>query len=232
QKMRHQMRRAAALDAYGWVLCRTGKCREAEPLLRQAIELARSEKNLSHLAEALRELGHTDESERVAVEARNEYVAAIKRAFKDEPAKDFELSTIDGRKVNLSDLKGKLVMINFWATWCKPCVREMPLFTNAYDKYKERGFEILAISVDEAEDRNKVISFARGHKLNFLLIHDGSAAKLYGVTSFPTTFFIDRKGSVRYRHSGFDSENTARALEVVIEELMKESRAEKAAPSD
>lgn len=227
QRVRHSMRRAAALDAYGWVLYRKGKSREAEALLRQAVELARSEKNLSHLAEVLRALGRVGESEQVAFEARNEYTAATRRAFVNEPAKDFEIATVDGRKVKLSGLKGKLVMINFWATWCKPCVREMPLFAKAYEKYKERGLEILAISVDNPEDRNRVLSFANEHKLNFPLIHEGggSTAKLYGVHSYPTTFFIDRLGNVRYRHAGYDPDGAGRMLEVVVGELMKEGAA-------
>jgi peroxiredoxin len=223
QAERYKARRARVLHSYGWSLAQAGNQTEAEAKLRAAIELRRSEKSLSHLSEVLRRLNRIKESEQFALEAKNEYTANIRRQFKNEPAKDFKLSTIDGRQVQLSDLKGKVVMVNFWATWCKPCVEEMPMFVKAYNKYKDRGFEILAITVDEVEDRWKVIAFANQHKLNFPVLYDENIAKLYGINSYPTTFFIGKQGNIRYQNKGLNVSNAERELEIVIEELMKDN---------
>ena len=223
QQKNYKARRARALNTYGWVLFRVGKSAEAEIKMRESIALNRSESNLSNLSEILRAQNRTEEADRFASEAKNEYRAGIQREFKNEPVKDFELSTIDGRKVKLSDLKGKVVMLNFWATWCKPCIQEMPLFAKIYEKYKERGFEILAITVDAMEDRPKVVSFAKEQKLNFPVLYDESVAALYGVRSYPTTFFIGKQGTVRYQNTGFSLQTADRDLEIVIEELMKEN---------
>jgi peroxiredoxin len=223
QKERHNALRARVLDAYGWVLFRMGKANEAETKIREAVELNRSEKNLSHLSEVLRSLYRIEEADRFALEAKNEYVAGIRRKFKNEPSKDFELSTLDNRRVKLSDLKDKIVMVNFWATWCKPCVQEMPVFINIYNKYKNQGFEILAITVDDTESRPLVAKFAKQHNLNFPVLYDEGVAKLYNVHAYPTTFFIDRKGNIRYQSLGFNIENAERDLEIIIEELMKDS---------
>ena len=114
-------------------------------------------------------------------------------------------------------------MVNFWATWCKPCIQEMPMFVKIYEKYKERGFEILAITVDAVEDRPKVVSFARERKINFPILYDENVAALYGARSFPTTLFISKQGTVRYQNSGFDVQNGERDLDIVIEELMKDN---------
>jgi peroxiredoxin len=199
-----------------------GKTAEAEAKVREAMKFRRSENNLTHLAEILKSLNRVEESERFALEAKNAYLTNIQSKFKSEPAKDFELSTIDGRKVKLSDMKGKIVMVNFWATWCKPCIKEMPMFVKIYEKYKERGFEILAITVDAPEDRPKVVSFAQQQKIDFPILYDESVAALYGVRSFPTTFFIGKQGTVRLQDSGLNLQTAERDLEIIIEELMKD----------
>ncbi len=111
------------------------------------------------------------------------------------PAPDFTLKTIDGKEIRLSDLKGKVVLINFWATWCPPCQREMPLFERVYRKYKDRGFEILAISTDA--EVSKVKEFIKEYKLSFpVLMDNGEVSSLYGVQGLPTSFLIDREGKI------------------------------------
>jgi peroxiredoxin len=220
QQQYYKNLRALALDALGWSLCQAGRCSDAEPYLKQSIESARSEQNLFHLAEILGKLGRNEEAERVATEAKNAYAEAIKKTFKKEPIKDFELSAIDGRKVKLSDLKGKVVLIDFWATWCGPCVKSTPTLNKLYAKYKERGFEILYISVDEQSDLYKIAPFAKEHKLGFPVLLDQETKALYNVKVFPTTIFIDREGNIRHRDTGF-GEESPRMLETVAELLLK-----------
>jgi len=212
--------RALALNALGWALCQTGQCAEAETHLRKSIELSRSEQNLSHYAQILGKLGRNEEAEQVAREAKVVYAESLKRTFKKEPAKDFELTTIEGQKVKLSDLKGKVVLVDFWATWCGPCFRSMPTLVKLYEKYKDQGLEILYVSVDEEADRYKIPGIVKEHKLNFPVLHDSGAQSLYNVKVFPTTIFIDREGNVRHRDYGFNEESP-RLLETVVELLLQ-----------
>lgn len=211
---------ALSLHALGWVLCQKGSYLEAEARLRQSIELERSEKRLLHLAETLSKLGRREEAQKFFSEAENEWLESLKRQFSNKPAKDFQLQTIDGRTYKLSDLRGKVVMINFWATWCGPCAKEMPHLVKMYEKYKQRGFEILAISVDSKQDRYKVPLFAEKHSLTFPVLYDQGVAELYGVEGYPTNIFIDRQGKVRFKQFGYD-EQTLRIHQAVINELLK-----------
>ncbi len=220
QKKNYQRRRAQALESLGWVLHQSGKHDEAEPKLRGAVEVGRSEKRLWRLSEALAGMGRKEEAEKIAAEAKMEFAETIKKRFINEPSKDFELTTIDGRKVKLSELKGKAVMIDFWATWCGPCVAEMPHLVKLYDKYKAAGLEILAISCDDKADLHKVAPFAKEHKLNFPVLVDQGVGKLYNVNGYPTSIFIDKQGNIRYRDMGF-GEETPRKLEVIFNELLK-----------
>src|SRR3989442_3502384 len=219
QQDAYRFQRSLALEAVGWVLCKTNHCVEGEEKLRQAIALNRSERGLYHLGSVLEMMGRNSEAEKVKVEAHNEWIESIRRQFiKGEAAKDFQLDSIDGRKIRLSDLKGKVVLLNFWATWCAPCIKEMPLLVRTYERYKDNGFEVLAVSVDDKTERYKVPVFAREHKLTFPVLFDDGAQSLYKVSSFPTTFFIDRQGNVRLRQALFRDE---RSLEAIIGELVK-----------
>jgi len=108
-----------------------------------------------------------------------------------KPAPDFKLKTLEGKEVSLSDFKGKVVLINFWATWCPPCLEEMVLFDEVYEKYKDRGFVILAVNMDPENLPNfeNVYSFP-------ILIGKEELLDLYGVDGFPTSFLLDREGKI------------------------------------
>ena len=221
QRKIYQGVRAVALEAYGWALCKTGECDKGEIKLKQSVELERSERNLLHLADILRKLGRDEEAEKTAIEAKNEYAESIRRQFENYPASDFVLESIDGRKVKLSDYKGKVVMLTFWATWCGPCHAEMPVLAEIYRKYQEHGVEILAISTDEIADRHKVVPYAKAHNVNFPVLYGNGTEAGYGVSGLPTTVFIDRDGNVRYQSQGFFSAESVRLMEVVLAELLK-----------
>lgn len=123
-----------------------------------------------------------------------------------KPAPDFILNNIDGQSVRLSDLKGQPVALNFWATWCSPCVFELPLFQEHYEK-NNGGFEILAIN--NQEPGNIVIPFVDELGLTFEILLDLNAevAELYQVIGFPTTYFIDSEGIIRVKHVGVVTED-------------------------
>jgi len=110
-------------------------------------------------------------------------------------APDFTLKTLDGRKVTLSELRGKVVLLNFWASWCPPCRGEMPLFEKIYERYKNRGFEILAVSTDSSADPVK--KFVKEFGITFpVLLDDGKVSGLYSIQGLPTSFLIDREGRI------------------------------------
>jgi peroxiredoxin len=113
------------------------------------------------------------------------------------PAPEVVLKDLQGQEVKLSDLRGKVVLINFWATWCKPCKEEMPAMQASYDKLRDQGFVVLAIN--ELEDTERVAEHVRTHNHTFLVVmdHDNHVANRYGVVGLPASFLVDRQGIVR-----------------------------------
>ncbi len=111
------------------------------------------------------------------------------------PMADFTLPDLQGRPVQLSALRGKVVFINVWATWCPPCVQEMPTIQRLYDTLHDRGLEVLAISVD-ALGEQVVRPFMREHRLRFpVLIDDrGTIERLYRTAGVPESFIVDKRG--------------------------------------
>jgi peroxiredoxin len=113
------------------------------------------------------------------------------------PAANFSLTDLDGRAHDLGRYRGKIVLLNFWATWCKPCTTEMPAMQAAYDRLRGKGFVVLA--VNELEDDAKVREHiqAYGHTFPVLMDRDNRVANLYGVYGLPVSVFIDEAGTVR-----------------------------------
>ncbi|HLE20634.1 MAG TPA: TlpA disulfide reductase family protein, partial [Vicinamibacteria bacterium] len=120
-------------------------------------------------------------------------------------APDFTLPSLDGQTVRLSDFRGKkAILLNFWATWCAPCRLEMPTMDKAYQEYKSRGLEILAVNLD-AGSNSVVKNFMHELSLSFpaLLDPDMEVLRLYRQFSIPATFLIDKQGIVRHRELGY-----------------------------
>lgn len=112
-------------------------------------------------------------------------------------AEDFVLAGLDGKVQSLSQYRGNIVLLNFWATWCKPCTTEMPAMQTIYDKLREKGFVVLA--VNELEDDAKVREHIKqyGHTFPVLMDRDNHVANQYGVYGLPVSVFIDEKGIVQ-----------------------------------
>ena len=120
----------------------------------------------------------------------------------DHPAPYFTLTSLDGTKVALSDLKGQVLLINVWATWCPPCRVEMPTIQAAYEQYYNQGFAVVAVNLQE--DPSAVATFMREHQLTFpaLLDPDGQVSRTYQAVSLPSSFFVDRRGVIRAVYHG------------------------------
>ncbi len=112
-----------------------------------------------------------------------------------KPAPNFELKDAEGKSLKLSDLRGKVVLLNFWATWCQPCAMEIPWFVEFEQQYKARGLEIVGVSMDE-DGWTAVKPYIARHNINYrMVLGNDSVSQLYGgVDSLPTTFLIDREG--------------------------------------
>ena len=118
-------------------------------------------------------------------------------------APDFTLKTLDGEPVSLSDLRGQPVLINFWATWCGPCRIEMPLIEEMYQKYKDEGFVVLAVDIEESI--TVVQSFVNSMGLTFpiLLDYKGEVSNgPYRIRALPTSYFVGRDGKITAAHRG------------------------------
>ncbi len=118
------------------------------------------------------------------------------------PAPDFKLNSLAGQPVELASLKGQVVLINFWATWCGPCQLEMPAIQKAYDARKGQGFTVLAVNLNEPQ--KDVQAYVDNLKLSFpVLLDSGDAvSNLYRVRGYPTSFFVDRSGTVAVEQVG------------------------------
>lgn len=113
-----------------------------------------------------------------------------------EAAPDFTLLDLNGQSHQLADYKGKAVVVNFWGTFCPPCVKEMPEFQRMYDKYKDKSFEVLAINL--SEDDLTVTNFVGQLELNYPILRDANRIieRRYGLSQYPTTFFIKPDGTI------------------------------------
>ena len=118
-------------------------------------------------------------------------------------APNFTLKSQTGKNLKLSEFRGQVVMINFWASWCAPCRQEMPLLEALYKKYKPLGFTILGVNVEQ--DTSKAKSLLKGIRVSFPVLFDNTneVSKLYRVAAMPTTVIIDRDGNMRYLHQGY-----------------------------
>ena len=127
------------------------------------------------------------------------YSASAGRQAAGKPLPDIDLPTLQGKSISLKSLRGKVVFLNFWATWCLPCRHEMPAMERLYGRLKEKGFEILAVSID-ARGEEVVAPFVKKLGLTYpiLMDRDMDALRAFGVRGMPTTFLIDREGRIAH----------------------------------
>lgn len=139
------------------------------------------------------------------------------------PAPLFQGITTAGETIKLEDLKGKIVLLDFWATWCGPCKKSFPFMVDLYNNYKQKGFEIVAVNLDNQP--NLIDKFVKGLGVTpqFIIIKDSSTSipPKYNLETMPVSFLIDKKGIIRYKHKGFDSgtkDDVTKELNLLLKE--------------
>ncbi|MDX1951003.1 MAG: TlpA disulfide reductase family protein [Verrucomicrobiota bacterium] len=147
-------------------------------------------------------------------------------ALVGKPAPEYQFKSLDGSSVDLSSLKGSnVVVLDFWATWCPPCVASLPTMAKIAKEYKSKGVAFYAVNVQETP--KEVKAFLKKHKLEdlpVLMDESGDATKKFKVEAFPTSLFIDKAGVVKKGHIGIPSMNMAQVEKIIkadLDELLK-----------
>lgn len=142
-----------------------------------------------------------------------------------EQAPEFSLPYVEqpDKVVQLGDLRGKLVYVDFWASWCLPCLRSLPQINTLYQKYRDQGFEVIAITIDDPIEDAQDFMDDLEVPLSYHVVADHTAdiMDVYGVVGMPTSFLIDRQGIVRKVHKGF-REGDTELLEQALQDLLAE----------
>jgi len=149
------------------------------------------------------------------------FSASIQAESSDMTAPDFTLKSLDGRNIKLSEQAGNVVLLNFWASWCGPCRKEMPLLNELHDKYSPLGFMVLGVNVelDSAQARR----FLDDNPVSFpvLLDSENKVTQAYEVVAMPTTAIIDRHGKIRYLHKGY-KDGDEQKYRKIVKQLIRE----------
>lgn len=135
---------------------------------------------------------------------------------------DFTLKTLEGQEMVLSGLKGKVILLDFWATWCGPCRESIPHLNDLYRNYRDQGLELIGMSTDKEGDVEMVRRFVKTMAIPYpIIMTPDDVSRKYKVTGLPTTVLIDRKGKIRERWVGFNSA-IQKQIVLKVEELIAE----------
>jgi thiol-disulfide isomerase/thioredoxin len=141
----------------------------------------------------------------------------------NEPAPEFKTKTLDGDDTSLADYRGKVVLLNMWATWCDPCVREMPVLARMHEQLQDKGFTVIGLNTDVRNKLGAVRTMVVHHKLPFPVWVDfeSKSQVVFKTRGYPTSFLIDRQGNVRWKREGEILENDPE-LGAVLETVLAE----------
>ncbi len=144
--------------------------------------------------------------------------AAARKKGAENRAPDFTVTTLDGRQLSLSALRGKVVLLNFWASWCPPCLKELPHLERIYQKYKNQGALVVGMNVENNRSPEEIKKFVDNQGLNFpIAIASSEILSQYGISPIPHSFFIDKAGNIADQMKGY-----GRGAEVEMENKIRE----------
>ncbi len=149
-------------------------------------------------------------------------VASLAAAIElGQPAPDFELKDRGGEEVAVADFAGEVVYVDFWASWCGPCILSFPVMEDLHQRYADRGLKILAVNVDQR--REDADSFLEKREVSFSVLFDGAGKTPadYAVKGMPTSYILDRQGRVVHIHEGFKKSDAAK-IELLLEQVLSE----------
>jgi len=153
----------------------------------------------------------------------------------DPRAPDFRTTDLAGEEVRLADILGEgPIVVDFWATWCKPCIKELPYIQRMHDEYSGRGLQVYAVSIDSPKSQSRVKPFISGRKFTFPVLMDPGQdvfGKLQGKGSVPYVVVLDAEGRIRYRHTGYRPGDETE-LEKVVVGLLEEAEGADPAETD
>jgi peroxiredoxin len=147
--------------------------------------------------------------------------AARAKAAPNAPAPDFTLRQIDGPNLRLGEQRGRVVMVNFWATWCGPCRIELPHLDKLHAKYRNSGFLLLGVNIDDDPNAAKALAAKMGLKFPVLFDSEKKVVAAYDLNAMPATVLIDRDGKVRHLHRGY-KDGVEQLYEQQVRALLKE----------
>ena len=130
-------------------------------------------------------------------------------ALSPSSAPDVTLSTAKGDVLRLADLRGRVVLVDFWASWCPPCKTSFPALDAIYREYHEQGLEVVAVNVDERRRDAEAFLAGRPHALTVVFDPKGTSAQAFAVKGMPSSFLIDRGGVIRFAHTGYSGSSDA-----------------------
>jgi thiol-disulfide isomerase/thioredoxin len=148
-------------------------------------------------------------------------VGSVAAVVPQAGAPDFTLPSLGGPNLRLQEQRGRVVMVNFWASWCGPCRVEMPHLARLYEKYHGAGFTVLAVNIDEDPRKAANLASQLGMRFPVLLDSEKKVSRLYDLSTMPSTILIDRDGRVRYVHRGY-RDGYEETYDRQIRELLRE----------
>jgi peroxiredoxin len=139
-----------------------------------------------------------------SIDSNTSHVLQVKGVLSENNIPSFSWYNEQGKELNIESYKGKVIIINFWATWCPPCRNEIPDFTSVYNKYKTKGVEFIGISLDSQLDIDELAEFVAENEMNYqIILDDGNLDQAFGrVESIPTTFIIGKDFRLKATHVG------------------------------
>jgi len=149
------------------------------------------------------------------------FATAFAGAGKGQKAPNFSITTLDGKKLSLASLRGKVVLLDFWAQWCEPCKKELPELQKLSQAYAGKGVVVVSVNIDKQRENAERMAKQLGVSFDVGLDPAGTVAGMYDLPKMPTSFVLDKKGIIRFVHEGFEGSGDVTRFKQELDELAK-----------